>query len=949
MEEAGTDQPSASSPDPRAPAARLARGVDPGGAFFALADAAHVARTAPGRPTTVVAVNDALLSRLGVAPAEALGRSPRELFGAAAADEPYRTASSGTTTALAIGDQRLVLTAMPETGPGLVLGVLRGGSELEAAFVALRESEAGYRALVQSLAEGVVLFDRTGAVAACNDAAQQLLGPALDNADWPLLGESGERLADEDSPVRSTRQSGRPLDDVVVGLPALDGTIRWLAVSTRALDASGDDPPFRVAASYVDVTAAHAASAALSERAETAEQASRRSGALVDALFAQSGVGLAVLDRDLRYLRVNDALAEIHGGTAHAHIGRRISEVAREGAAGLESAARQVLSTGVPLRNVKSASATTGDPGDVRHWETTWSPVRDEAGEIVAVSAVVVDTTARERADASRRRLEQVASALAEAMTPDEVGSAIVRHGVSALGGVAGSVNLLAEDGEMLVVVASEGYADGALGSLRVSDRLPLGEAVRRRRAVLLESPAALAERFPSLSPDGRPPAFGALAALPLVVHGRVAGAMSIAFRAPHDFDLPTRTVLRALADQCALALDRSVAYDRERSTSRLLMQSLLPARLPEIPGVELTARFEPAAQADVGGDLYDVFATGSGGWLLVVGDVCGKGAAAAALTALVRYTLRAEALHDPAPARLLSLLNRAVLAQRAEDRFCTVACARVHPLAGGHAEITVASGGHPLPLVLRADGSVEELGRAGPLLGVIEAVSPPETTVVARAGDVLFLFTDGLLEAAAPEQILAPADLARLLARAGHLDVEGLVGHVHAAAVASVHGPPRDDVAILAAAVTAAPTQPAVDAAGQAELRLWLAPEPRSASLARAAVARLDGLRGRALEGARTAVTELVDNAVMHAGLSPGELIEVHAECHAGGVAIEVIDGGPGFDPAALPRPPAARGGRGLRIVAAMSARWGVERGPSTMRVWCEIAFDHEAGRVGG
>jgi PAS domain S-box-containing protein len=942
----GTEQPGASSPERARDAQRLTRGVDPGGAFFALPDAAHVARASPDAPTVVVAVNEALLGRLGLRAEQALDRPPRELLGPLADDEPYRAAAAGAATALTIDDQTLLLAAMPGGEPGLVLGILRAQVGIDAGAVALEESEARHRALVESLAQGVVLFDRGGAVVARNDAAREMLGAALDDEAAPLLGEGGRPLAGDERPVEITRRTGQTADGVVVGVPGADGTTRWLAVSTRTVGAPQDGPPFGVVASYVDVTVAHAASAALSERAASAELASRRSDALVDALFAQSGVGLAVLDRDLRYVRVNQALAEIDGLPAELHVGRTLDRVARDAAPGLVSAARQVLATGEPLRNVKTSAASADDPSDVRHWETTWSPVRDETGEIVALSAVVVDTTARERADASRRRLEQVASALAEAITPDDVGRVIVRHGVSALGGAAGSVSLLADDGDTLAVVAAEGFPkqrSAALGSPRLRDRQPLGEAVRRRRAVFVDSPDALARSFPALAAAGATPPFQAFAALPLIAHGRVLGALAIAFRAARAFDLHTRTVLRTLADQCALALDRSLAYDRQRSTARLLTQSLLPTQLPEIPGIELTARFEPAAQSDVGGDLYDVFPTGSGDWLLVVGDVCGKGAAAAAMTALVRYTLRAEALHDPAPRRLLSLLNRAVLAQRAEDRFCTATCVRLHPLADGHVEATTASGGHPLPLVLRADGSVEELGRAGPLLGVLDVLTPPETTVVLRPGDVLLMFTDGLLEAAAPERILAPADLARLLVRAGHLDVEGLADHVHAGAVAAVHGPPRDDVAILAAGVTATAVAAADDSVTQPALRLWLAPEPRSPSLARAAMSRLDGLGGRALQSARTAVTELVDNAVVHAGLAPGELIELHAARGPTGVVIEVIDGGPGFDPANLPRPPAAAGGRGLRLVAAMSSRWGVERGEGRLRVWCEIALDGE------
>jgi PAS domain S-box-containing protein len=926
---------------------RLCAGIDPGEAFFALAEPAHVARVAADAPPAIVAVNEALLAHLGCAPDAVLGRAPSALLGAAGADDRYRAAAAG---AAVPTDAKLALTAMGGSEPGLVLGVLRSRADLEAALSALEESEARYRTVVESLAEGVVLFDSSGVVVARNGAAEAMLAgwreaDGLGDDRWPVVRESGEALAPEDQPVSVTRRTGRPHDDVVLGVPDPVGDVRWLAVSTRAIRTPGDEPPYRVVASLDDVTDARAAATALRERAASAEQASRRSDALVDALFAQSGVGLAVLDRDLRFQRVNDALAEMTGRPAAAHVGRRLDEVLHHAASAMVSAARQVLATGVAARNVKSAEAPADDATDVRHWETTWSAVRDEDGEIVALSAVVLDTTARERDEVRHRRLEDVTAALAEAGPPDEVGRVIVRHGVRALGGSAGSVTLLARDGEGLDVVWHEGYPPELLAryeTVSLAAHLPASEAIRSRRPVFLASEETLRARYPGLGDTPRPGTFRAWASIPLIAHGRVLGALGLSFAEPQDFDLSLRTVLRALADQCALALDRSLAYDRERSAVRLLSQSLLPESLPAIPGVELAARYEPAAQSEVGGDLYDAFATGGGAWLLVVGDVCGKGAAAAALTALVRYTLRAEALHDPHPARLLGLLNRAVAAQRSDDRFCTVACALVRPQPGGHVTATVASGGHPLPLALRGDGSVEELGRAGPLLGVLEVVAPPETTVDLHPGDVLFLCTDGLREAAAPEQLLAASDVARLLMRAGHLEVDALAAHVHAGAIAGVRGPARDDVAILAAAVVPGLAhRPPEAPAHQRSVRLWLEPEPRSASIARAAMNRLEGVRGGVLESARLAVTELVDNAVLHAGLRSGELVEVHAERMGSGVAVEVTDRGCGFDPAHLSRPPAAEGGRGLRLVAALSARWGVERNDGVTRVWCEIAAE--------
>ena len=157
---------------------------------------------------------------------------------------------------------------------------------------------------------------------------------------------------------------------------------------------------------------------------------------------------------------------------------------------------------------------------------------------------------------------------------------------------------------------------------------------------------------------------------------------------------------------------------------ARTLQGSLLPRELPEIPGVELAARYLAAGEGnEVGGDFYDCFETGAGDWALVIGDVCGKGAEAAALTALARYTVRAAALQTRSPSAVLAQLNAALLRDRHDYRFCTVLYASLTPHEAG-VSACLTAGGHPLPLVLRAGGAVETAGTPGSLLGIVD---PPE------------------------------------------------------------------------------------------------------------------------------------------------------------------------------------------------------------------------------
>jgi sigma-B regulation protein RsbU (phosphoserine phosphatase) len=193
---------------------------------------------------------------------------------------------------------------------------------------------------------------------------------------------------------------------------------------------------------------------------------------------------------------------------------------------------------------------------------------------------------------------------------------------------------------------------------------------------------------------------------------------------------------------------------DRERERLQLLVttlqRTLLPPELPDVPGLEMAAYYHAASLDEVGGDFYDVFALARDRWGLFLGDVCGKGAAAAAVTSQIRYTLRAAAVYDPDPATVLGTLNTALRRDydRNGGRFCTAAFG-VLTASGNGFDLSLASGGHPPPLLLRADGSAGyQLVGGGPFLGVIDDVVFTSTTIRLGAGDTFLLYTDGLTEA---------------------------------------------------------------------------------------------------------------------------------------------------------------------------------------------------------
>jgi phosphoserine phosphatase RsbU/P len=225
------------------------------------------------------------------------------------------------------------------------------------------------------------------------------------------------------------------------------------------------------------------------------------------------------------------------------------------------------------------------------------------------------------------------------------------------------------------------------------------------------------------------------------------------------------------------------------------LQRTFIPPTPPAIDGLAIAAAYRPAGDGrEVGGDFYDVFQVADDEWLAVIGDVTGKGVAAATVTTFVRHTIRALAMLFRDPSDLFHELNRALLAHDT-DRFCTAVVVRlVHD--GGEWSVTGSVGGHPLPLVRHADGTVVELGTHGSLVGVID--SPTFTTFEHRLGDdLLLLYTDGVIEARREREYFGLESLMPLVASADH-DPDSVTTAVVQAVLEFQDGDPRDDIAVL-------------------------------------------------------------------------------------------------------------------------------------------------------
>ncbi len=247
------------------------------------------------------------------------------------------------------------------------------------------------------------------------------------------------------------------------------------------------------------------------------------------------------------------------------------------------------------------------------------------------------------------------------------------------------------------------------------------------------------------------------------------------------------------LSARTAIA-DSQRRLDEVEQLARALQSSLLPPQLPDIPHLQIAAIYQPLDRHQVGGDFYDAFPIDERAWAIAIGDVCGTGPDAAARTSSARYSLRANAIQHHLPSDVLRYTNQALT--RGDDtpgRFITAVMAHVEPHPD-RAVVHLASAGHPLPLLLRANGQVHAVGQEGQLLGVLPDIQTADTTIELAAGDTLVLYTDGLTDSGRPDR-LEDDGLRRLLAGCSDMTPAEVVNELHNAVVDA----PRDDIAIVA------------------------------------------------------------------------------------------------------------------------------------------------------
>ena len=470
---------------------------------------------------------------------------------------------------------------------------------------------------------------------------------------------------------------------------------------------------------------------------------------------------VTIRDRDHRFVYANRAALE--------HLGFESWEQLRETAPASIMSEYQVLGEDgreIAMQDIPSVRILRGEPAEplliqtvnrdtrVKRWNLLKAaPLLDGQGEVEATITIIEDVTERKRAELRSAFLAQASSTLASSLDYEQTLRNVAELAVPEIADWC-AVDLLDEDGDRRTVAVA--HVDPERLSLAealrayVPDRMDPGEGLGRvmhtgEPLLYSEIPeellvgAAVDERHLELL---RAVGFHSVLIVAMRLAGKVLGAITlVSAESARVLDQVDLELAEQIGARAAVAIENSRLYSERSAIARTLQRDLLPERLPEISGYELASIYLPAVETSmVGGDFYDVWEVGDS-WLVLVGDVTGKGIEAATLTALVRHTVRAASEFQDSPAQLLAFVD-AMLKKRPSLSVCTALCIRLQ-----HDRATLAVGGHPLPLHITPDGA-REVGQHGPLLGGFPNVRWRDFELQLAHGSTLLAYTDGITDA---------------------------------------------------------------------------------------------------------------------------------------------------------------------------------------------------------
>jgi PAS domain S-box-containing protein len=458
------------------------------------------------------------------------------------------------------------------------------------------------------------------------------------------------------------------------------------------------------------------------------------------------------------------------------------------------------------VRNVVRAT------GEERWVIVRASPIIDpDTGRMVYAANVFEDVTQVKRAQLAEAFMAQASRVLASSMDYGDTLKRVVRLAAGQLADWC-AVDVLGERGQLERVAVAAHHDDPEKLALAevldrsyrptLDDRVGVPEVIRTGRAHIFND--ITAEALATYARDAehlrllRQMGARDVIIVPLAAPARTLGAITLVSsrngRRLTDADLD---VAVRLGRRAGTAVESARLYTERSRIARVLQRALLPDSLPEMPGFEIAASYRAAGELnEVGGDFYDVIPRGDGGWMLVIGDVCGKGAEAASVTALARHTLRAASMLDAPPAAMLELLHRALRQQEPEGQMCTV-CLVLVGSPEVSTRLTIALAGHPRPLIVGVGETASAVGEPGTVLGMVDPITVSEVVVELCQGQTLLLYTDGVPEAARARArpALAPE---KLSVQVHGLALQDMLAEIEAAAVQSAGGQPQDDIALL-------------------------------------------------------------------------------------------------------------------------------------------------------
>jgi PAS domain S-box-containing protein len=601
----------------------------------------------------------------------------------------------------------------------------------------------------------------------------------------------------------------------------------------------GGSPPY--AESDVELASEVARRAALALDNARLFAELRRTERQLEAVLGNLAAAVTVQAPDASLVYVNQAAAEMMGCSSPA-------EMLATPLAELLDAFVILDEDGRPydLRNLPGRDALAGREsrpalthsivkatGEERWSVTKATPVLDEHGAVVLAVNIIEDVTDARLAERQQRFLSEasmlVSSSLDIDVTLDKVAGATVPE-------LADWCWVDVPDERGVVRRAALGAGDADRGELeRMRDAVSMdsedpdspAHVLRTRHPVLIgdfDEAAARAwaggdeERAAVLRASGTRSAI----VVPMTAGDRAIGVVTLG--TSHSARRLGEAEL-ALADElgrrAGIAVENARLHAARSYIATTLQRSLLPPRLPVVPGVTIAARFRAAGEtSDVGGDFYDLFPVGDA-WMVIVGDVTGKGPGAATITSLARYTMRTAAMYERSPGAVLARLNAALGADHERRPICTAICARIEPAEDGTLRVTLACGGHPPPFLIAAAGGAEEVGTPGPLLGAFDGGAWEERHLVVGVGDALVFYTDGVTDTRGEDGELFGQDrLNELLDATAALDADEVASRIDEALQDFERGQQRDDVALLVLRAGGAGDAPFVGAGALSGIR---------------------------------------------------------------------------------------------------------------------------------